>query len=119
MDSLFFLRHTFMEVPVMQDMIAQIVEMDQKARQITEEAQKNKIQSEQEILQRREVMREEYLSRARRRLKQNEEAEREMAEEALRRIEERNETAAKALEALYDEQGEGWVQTLVNRVLED
>lgn len=103
----------------MQDMIAQIVEMDQKAREITDEAQREKVRSEQEIVQTREKIREEYLIRARKRIRLNEVTERKAAEEELAAIQQRNAETAQKLEDLYAQKGDEWVAMLVKRVIEE
>ena len=101
----------------MQDMIAQIVEMDEKARRITEQAQQDKLHAEQEIAIRREQIEQEYLERARERLKKIEQTERELAIQALKESEAKNEEAAKRLDAQYQEKAEQWVQQLFERVI--
>lgn len=101
----------------MQDMIAQIVEMDEKARRITEQAQQDKLHAEQEIAIRREQIEQEYLERARERLKKNEQTERELAIQALKESEAKNAEAAKRLDAQYQEKAEQWVQQLFERVI--
>lgn len=101
----------------MQDMIAQIVEMDEKARRMTEQAQQDKLHAEQEIAIRREQIEQEYLERARERLKKNEQTERELAIQALKESEAKNAEAAKRLDAQYQEKAEQWVQQLFERVI--
>ena len=56
----------------MQDMIKEIVDMDRKAREITDAAQLEKVNSEKEVAERRERIREESLARARKRIALNE-----------------------------------------------
>ena len=101
----------------MQDMIAQIVDMDQTAQSITEEAHREKVKTEQEMIQKREQIREEYLSRARERIKINEVTERKNAQEQLDAAEQRLDTIAKELDELYAKKGDQWVSDLVNRVI--
>lgn len=101
----------------MQDMIAQIVDMDQKAQSITEEAQREKVKTEQEMVQKREQIREEYLSRARKRIKINEVTERKNAQEQMDSAKQRFDAVAKELDQLYTEKGDQWVSDLVNRVI--
>ena len=101
----------------MQDMIAQIVEMDEKARRMTEQAQQDKLHAEQEIAKRREQIEKEYLERARDRLEKNEQTEREMAMQALEDIETKNTAAAARLDAQYEENAQQWVQQLFERVI--
>ena len=101
----------------MQDMIAQIVDMDQKAQSITEAAQREKVKTEQEMVKKREQIREEYLSRARTRIQVNEATERKAAQEQLDAAKQQYEDSAKKLEQLYAEKGDQWVSDLVNRVI--
>ena len=51
----------------MQNMVKEIVDMDRRAREITEAAQQEKINSEKEVAAKREEIREDYLKRARER----------------------------------------------------
>ncbi len=101
----------------MQDMINRIVEMDQKAQEITTEAQTARMQAEADVKARRSAIREELLSRARARLKINEETERELAEQGWQKVKTRHEEIASRLDADYRKNGEGWVSEIVNRVL--
>lgn len=101
----------------MQDMIAQIVEMDEKARRMTEQAQQDKLHAEQEIAQKRDQIEKEYLERARARLKKNEETEREMAAQALAEAQKRNAEAAAKLDAQYQANAEQWARQLFERVI--
>ena len=55
----------------MQDMIKKIVDMDEKAQEITEEAKRSKALSAQEIAETKERIRENYLARARKRIELN------------------------------------------------
>ena len=70
----------------MQDLIKKIVDMDEKARQITDAAQMEKINSEKEVAEKREKIREEYLARARKRIAVNEPQERAAAEESWQKV---------------------------------
>ena len=47
----------------MKDMVKEIVDMDRKAREIMDEAQQEKLDSEKEISQMREKIREDYLAK--------------------------------------------------------
>lgn len=101
----------------MQDMIKRIVDMDQKARDITTEAQTARIQAEQDIKTRRRLIREDLLSRARARLKVNEETERALAEDAWGEVKARHEKISQKLDADYKQNGDRWVKEILNRVL--
>ena len=101
----------------MQNMIKQIVEMDQKAQQITENAQQEKLNSEKKVSAMRDTIREEYLQRARRRISLNEPQERAAAEEKWKETQKRLQEIAKHLDTVYAEKGDEWVNLLTDRIL--
>lgn len=101
----------------MQDLMKQIVEMDRKAREITDSAQKEKISSEKEVSKRREQIRSEYLEKARQRITESEPKERESAEAAWKEKNQKNEQLMKQLDDLYREKSDQWVSELTKRVL--
>lgn len=101
----------------MQDLMKQIVEMDRKAREITDSAQKEKVSSEKKVSKRREEIRTEYLERARRRIAESEPKEREAAEAEWEKKDARNAELIKRLDDLYREKGEQWVSQITERVL--
>lgn len=101
----------------MQNMVKQIVDMDRKAREITDAAQLEKINSEKEILQRREEIRAGYLERARHRIALNEPVEREAAEAKWVAVKERNTELSQELDETYAKHGAQWVDQIVARVI--
>ena len=101
----------------MQDMIKRIVEMDQKAQDMTIEAREARIRTEKELAQRRKQIREELLAKARQRLGVNEETERKIAEESWQIVKARQEAASKKLEEDYARNGDRWVSEITARVL--
>ncbi|QAT49789.1 hypothetical protein EQM14_08365 [Caproiciproducens sp. NJN-50] len=101
----------------MQDLMKQIIEMDRKARQITESAQREKVDSEKEIQKRREEIRQKYLEEARRRIAANEPKERAAAETTWEEKRKQSEEVANHLDQLYLENGDRWVDQIVARVL--
>ncbi|QEY34253.1 hypothetical protein FL966_03845 [Caproiciproducens galactitolivorans] len=101
----------------MEDLIKQIVDMDRKAREITDAAQMEKVNSEKEVAAKREQIRNEYLERARRRIALNEPKEREAAEKEWKEKEKKNEFIFQKLDKLYTENGDKWVKEIVERVL--
>lgn len=101
----------------MQNMIKRIIEMDEKARRITEEAHLEKQNSEREIAQKAQELRTEYLEEARKRIRDNVKTERAAAEQkwaAQRQVLEEEQTR---LEQLFADRREDWVNEIVNRVL--
>lgn len=101
----------------MQDLMKQIVEMDRKAREITDSAQKEKISSEKEVSKRREQIRSEYLEKARQRIAEMEPKERQAAEAEWQKKDEKNQLLLKQLDDLYQEKGDQWVSELIDRVI--
>ena len=99
----------------MQNMVKQIVDMDRKAREITDAAQK--VQTEKDIVKKREEIRNEYLERARRRIALNEPVERAAAEEAWKKTAEKYQELSRQLDTAGQEKSDEWVQELVSRVI--
>ena len=100
----------------MQNLIKEIVDMDKKAREITDAAQVEKVNSEKETAQKREQIRQEYLTRARQRIQKNEPIEREAAEKAWTEKAAYYKQLSEKLEKTYRENGSQWVAELVVRV---
>lgn len=101
----------------MEDMISKIIEMDKKARDMTDAAKKSKIDHEQQIIQTREKIKNDYLERAKKRIAVNQQTAKKKADEELKLIEKRNEEVIKALESSYQENGDSWVEEIVRRVV--
>lgn len=99
----------------MQDLMKQIVEMDHKAREITDEAQREKVDSEKEVAAKREEIRKNYLEEARHRIAANEPEERAAAEEDWKAVREKYDALSEALDRMYQEKGDGWVGEIVER----
>lgn len=101
----------------MEDMLAKIVEMDEKARELTEEAQQEKLSSEQEIAKAREAVYNNYIEKARKRIAQNEITERKVADEELKKFQQKQKQAMEKLEKVYSENCEDWVNSIVEGVI--
>lgn len=100
----------------MEDLIKQIVDMDRKAREITDAAQMEKISSEKEIVERREQIRNDYLARARKRITLNEPNERAAAEAVWEEKKNKYNEISQKLDELYNKKGDEWVNAIVARV---
>lgn len=100
----------------MQDLIKQIVDMDKKAREITEAAQQEKEDSEKEIAATREKIRNDYLARARKRIALNKPQEQAAADAAWQEKQKKYAEISEQLDGLYGEKGDLWVRTIVTRV---
>ena len=101
----------------MQNMVKQIVDMDRKAREITDAAQLEKVQTEKDIVKKREDIRAEYLKRARHRIAMNEPQERAAAGEAWKVSVKKYQELAQSLDEAYANQSAQWIQELVSRVI--
>ena len=101
----------------MQDMIKKIVDMDEKAQEITEEAKRSKALSAQEIAETKERIRENYLARARKRIVLNRIQEKNQARQILADAEKKYEVQLIKMQELYRQQGGNWVDAIVGRVI--
>lgn len=101
----------------MQDMIKKIVDMDEKAQEIIEEAKRSKALSAQEIAETKERIRENYLARARKRIELNRIQEKNQARQILADAEKKYEVQLIKMQELYRQQGGNWVDAIVGRVI--
>lgn len=101
----------------MEDMIKRIVDMDKKAREITEMAEREKAESEKEIREKATQLREDYLARARRRIQINRETEQQIAQQEWEKAKSHYAEQCNRMNALYAEQGDEWVRTIVDAVI--
>ena len=101
----------------MQDMIKKIVDKDEKAQEITEEAKRSKALSAQEIAETKERIRENYLARARKRIELNRIQEKNQARQILADAEKKYEVQLIKMQELYRQQGGNWVDAIVGRVI--
>ena len=97
----------------MQDMIKKIVDMDEKAQEITEEAKRSKALSAQEIAETKERIRENYLARARKRIELNRIQEKNQARQILADAEKKYEVQLIKMQELYRQQGGNWVDAFL------
>lgn len=102
----------------MKDMIERIIEMDTAARELTQRAQKDKINSEQEIEKKKEEIRNQYLERARKRISINEVTEKKLAQEKIEKIKDNQNEISHNLKEKYEKMSDEWVDMIVKRVLE-
>lgn len=101
----------------MEDMISKIVDMDKKARDITAEAQKSKIDYEHQIILTKEKIKNDFLERAVERVKINQQTAQKKADEELKLIKAKNTAIIENLDKTYSEKGDKWVDEIVNRVV--
>ena len=103
----------------MEDMIARIVEMDKKARELNEKARKTKIDYEHQVVAKKETIKNDYLERAKKRIAINQQTAQKRADEKLAVITAENQAVSKRLEEQYSHNGDKWVDEIVSRVIED
>ncbi len=102
----------------MPDIIKQIIDVDRKAQETTEAAQREKLTCEQEIEEKVKALREEYLQKARRRIQINSEMDRTIMEQKWEKCKAHYDGQAAELEQAYADHHEEWVEQIVQRVLE-
>lgn len=100
----------------MQDLMKQIIDMDREARQITDAAQQEKVDSEKEVQAKREEIRRKYLDEARRRIAKNKPAEQAAAEAVWEEEKQKISALSANLDKLYQEKGAQWVNEILARV---
>ena len=101
----------------MEDMLAKIVEMDEKACELTEEANKEKVSSEADIAKAKEDVYNNYIEKARKRIAKNEITERNAADEELKKSQRQQKEALEKLEKTYSENCGKWVDSIVSAVI--
>ena len=101
----------------MEEMIAKIVEMDKKAREMNEKAQKTKLSYENEVLLTKEKIKTDYLERANKRISINQQTAQKRADEKLAAINAKNQAVSESLEKAYAENGDKWVNEIVSRII--
>ena len=103
----------------MKDMISKIIDMDQKARELTAEAQKGKVDAGQEVALMKEKIREDYLKRARERIKMNQKTEKRAADEEWKLISKKHKQIIENLNNIYSKKCDEWINKIVQRVIEE
>ncbi len=97
----------------MQDMVERIVEMDKRARELTDEAKKLRVGSEDRIRTKKEELRQSYRDRVEERVELIKKAEAKNAESELKVILARQNEIQRRLEELYALKGDEWVASIV------
>ncbi len=101
----------------MQDLLKKIIEMDEQARKVEQQAKSEKLKSEEEVEKLREQIYNDYIERAKARVEKNISVEENRAKEYLKAYEERIDGAKKEMRDLYCEKKDGWVDEIVRRSL--
>lgn len=101
----------------MQDMLKKIIEMDEQARLVKEQAQQEKAATEQEIIDTKQRIYNEYIERAKIRVEKNLEVDRANAQKKWEETLKKNEEIKNELDSSYEENAQKWAQEIVSRVL--
>ncbi|MEF2920210.1 MAG: hypothetical protein U0O22_07080 [Acutalibacteraceae bacterium] len=102
----------------MEDMLSMIVEMDEKVRIETKQAEQRKADSFKKITKQREDIYNDYINRARERIKKNEKTERDVAEKKWQQINAQQQESLKMLNDQYKKNGQRWVDLIVANVID-
>ena len=101
----------------MQEMIRRILEIDEEARQLNEQAVHLKIENEMTIGDKKKKLRDEYLTRARERIDRLRDDERTLARQDFEEVIRQQEAVEKEMLSCYEKNAEQWVDTLVTDTL--
>jgi|GEM_PF-222997 len=102
---------------IMQDLLKKIIEMDEQARKVEQQAKSEKLKSEEEVEKLREQIYNDYIERAKARVEKNIGVEEKRAQEYLKAYEERIDSAKKEMRGLLEANKEQWVDEIVKRSL--
>ena len=101
----------------MQDLLKKIIEMDEQARKIEQQAKDEKIKSEEEVEQLKEQIYNDYITRAKDRIEKNIAVDRANADKRIAALQERTAKMKAEMDRLYSEKKDGWVDEIVKRSL--
>lgn len=101
----------------MQEMIERIVEIDRKARQSTAEANELRISAEREIEEKKNILRAQYIEKARKRIEVLTLEEQKLSDEDFEVFDKLKREIMNSMEKRFNENGEKWVDAIVDRVM--
>lgn len=101
----------------MQDMLSKIVNMDEKVRIENKQAEQRKADSYKKIAKKKDDIYNDYISRARVRIKKNEVVERAAAEKKWQELEAKQKKCLERLEKAYAQKGSQWIDAIVDNVI--
>lgn len=101
----------------MKDLLKKIIEMDEQARKIEQQAKLEKIRSEEDVEQLREQIYNDYITRAKDRVEKNIAVDKAHAEERLQACRENTAAKKREMDASYEQNHERWVDEIVSRAL--
>lgn len=103
----------------MQNMLKKIIEMDEQARLVKEQAIKEKAATEQEIIETKKKIYNDYIDRAKDRVRKNLEVDRANAEKEWEKAQAKHQETLISLDNMYNENHDLWVNQIVERVIND
>ncbi len=103
----------------MEDMIKKIIEMDSHAREVTEQAKKDKYTAQEEISQKKAALRAEYIERAKKRIEIVRQNVKEESVQAVKDLEAQTALGLQRLKQIETERRASWVKALYQRVLSE
>lgn len=101
----------------MENLLKKIIEMDEKAREQTRQAELDKIRSEQEIEELKTRIYNDYIDRAKERVEKNIAIDLEQAQAQRDAYAERIRIAEQELHQTYDQNADKWVDEIVTNVI--
>ena len=101
----------------MEDMLSRIVNMDEKVRLETQQAQQNKADTFKSISEKKDAIYNEYISNAREEIEKTYQLETKVAEERLRTVQDKQKECLAVMEKMYQQNAEKWVDEIVERVI--
>ncbi len=98
-------------------MISKIVEMDKRARGLSDQATQSRLDHEKEITLAKEKIKTDYLARAKERIRINRQSEQKKADETLKVLKEQNSQVIERLEDCDRKNHDKWVDEIYSRVI--
>lgn len=111
------LHYAFGGVLSLEDMIKKIVEIDEQAQELTDEVQQENVDMVKKVAEQREKLRDEYLTRARKRIDIIKQENQKKAENMLSEAQQKFEKKSAQLDSIYKENNNKWVDAIFNRVI--
>jgi FKBP-type peptidyl-prolyl cis-trans isomerase (trigger factor) len=101
----------------MQELLSKLIEMDERARALREEAEQEKAASEKNIDKLRRHIYDDYIERAKDRVEKNFAVDRRITEDELKTYREKIDAMKAQMNQQYEAEGDRWVDEIVARVL--
>ena len=101
----------------MQELLSKLIEMDERARLLREEAEREKLESEKNIDKLRRHIYDDYIERAKDRVEKNFAVDRKMVQDELKAYRETIDALKAEMQNKYNAEGDRWVDEIIDRVL--